>query len=139
MQPELIDTAPRSTWTPVAATAIGVGAVIGSLGRGLPLVVADLLHRGEPLPECDGGGPVGCTFVALPDVIGELLVLGLIMLVITTLLAVAGVLLGAIGWSRRVAQEDVVDVPGVALLTAGAALVMPAIWLAFAVVVWSLG
>ncbi len=60
MQPEVVDAAPGTRWTPVAIAAMGVGAVLGSLGRGLPLIVADLLYRGEPLPECGDGGPVGC-------------------------------------------------------------------------------
>ncbi len=68
-----------------------------------------------------------CALEHLPGAFGELLVLGLVMVVISALITVGGVALVIVGVARR-RRSGRAWVPPV-LSAAGTALVVPALWL----------
>lgn len=126
----------------VATGAIGVGAVLGTVLRNVPVAAADLVHRGTSGGGCGIEAAVDCAFRELPDTFGQLLEFAFIVLAVTAASAATGVLLAALGLRhlrrRATGEPETATGPGGSGLTAlgslamGVAFVMPGIWLVLA-------
>jgi hypothetical protein len=121
------------------ATAIGLGIVLGSVLRDLPIAVASLLFRTDRVRPCDGEASE-CVVAAVPDIIGGLVVFGFLVVVIAYVCAAGGAVLVAHG--RRRSNADGIDARGVVRersaagpavgfvqIVVGTTLVVPAVWL----------
>ena len=121
------------------ALAIGLGAVLGGVARGLPIAVATIVFPGTQRGECDDHTVVECAVAVAPEIIGGILVFGFLVLFFTVGCAACGVLLLVVGSSGRRplarrcpdANRAISDrpTPRLVRVTLGTSLLMPALWL----------
>jgi hypothetical protein len=134
------DSSGRNWLQPGEATAIGLGIVLGSVIRELPIAVSSSIWlRTNGSRHCDGAA-LDCAVAAVPDVIGELVVFGLLVISVALVFAAGGTVLVVHGLrrgkpagieARGVVHEDSVGRPvvGFAQVVVGTALAVPAVWL----------
>lgn len=134
------DSSGRNWFRPGTATAIGLGIVLGSVMRALPIAVsASIWLRANGSRQCDGAA-LDCAVAAVPDVIGGLVVFGLLVVSVALVFAAGGAVLVVHGLRRGkpaeieeqgVAGEDSVGRPAVGFVqvVVGTALAVPAVWL----------
>ncbi len=135
-----ISTASRGPLTRLGtAMAIGLGVVLGSLLRELPVSTATIVYRPDPRPSNDDAA-IACAIAALPDAIGGLVVFGLIVVFIAGSGAICGSVLVAQGLRRGtpagldpLGTGDETSGPRTATrfgqVMVGTALAAPAVWL----------
>jgi hypothetical protein len=134
-----VDSARRSLFRLGTVTPVGLGFVLGSVLRDLPIAVASILIPANRPRPCDGEA-TECAVAALPDVIGGLVVSGFLMVFIAYVCAAGGAVLVAHGCrrsrpngtlARGVGQEKAAPGPAVGFvqIVVGTALAVPAVWL----------
>jgi hypothetical protein len=126
---------------PTSAALLVLGVVLGSLGRGLPVAIADLTYQGRELPPCDDASVAACAVAAMPESIGQTFVFGLVVLFTAVMLAAGGSLLLALGFrtgqgaenasTLGIEPEQVSRIRPIRVfsITIGSALLMPVVWL----------
>lgn len=134
------DSSGRNWFRPGTATAVGMGIVLGSVLRDLPIAVSfSIWLRGTRSRECDGAA-LDCAVAAVPDVIGGLVVFGLLVISVALVFAAGGVLLVVHG--LRSSKPPGIEAPGgvrensdgrpavgFVQMVVGTALAVPAVWL----------
>ena len=134
------DSSGRNWLRPGTATAIGLGIGFGSVMRELPIAVSSSIWlRANGSRQCDGAA-LDCAVAAAPDVIGGLVVFGLLVISVALVFAAGGAVLVVHGLrrgkpalieERGVVHEDSVGRPAVGFVqvVVGTALAVPAVWL----------
>ena len=134
------DSSGRNWFRPGTATAIGLGIVLGSVMRDLPIAVTSSIWlRANRSRQCEGA-PLECAAAAVPDVIGGLVVFGLLVISVALVFAAGGAVLVTHGLRRskppRIEapgglREDSVGRPAVGFVQVviGTALAVPAVGL----------
>ena len=94
------DSSGRNWLRPGGATAIGLGIVLGSVMRELPIAVSSSIWlRANGSRQCDGAA-LDCAVAAVPDVIGGLVVFGLLVISVALVVAAGGAVLVVHGLRR---------------------------------------
>ena len=126
----------RGTLTLVRArvpVALVVGAAAGTLVRNLPVAAAMAVSGGGPGRSCGMEAAVDCAFANLPDALAAVVRFGLLTLLFAGGAALAGAICCVLG-VRMLRRAATADVRGAVLLAGGVGMVMPAAWLAVALV-----
>jgi len=122
--------------------AVGVGVVVGSALRNIPIWVAFLIvspYRSGV--DCDEELGLGCIFPMAFEAIILIMLLGLALFAVVAFLTLVGVVAVAFSWRRLLRAPPTVpcqrdgsssraDHLALGLLACGTALIMPALWLA---------
>ena len=134
------DSSGRKGFRPGTATAIGLGIVLGSVMRNLPIAVSSSIWlRANRSRQCDGTA-LDCAAAAVPDVIGGLVVFGLLVISVALVCAAGGAVLVVHGLRRGKPAEieargvmhehpDGRPAVGFVQVVVGTALAVPAVWL----------
>ena len=122
--------------------AIGVGVVLGSALRNLPISIVDLaLAPDRGAMDCGAEAAADCAVRVAPFAIIEVARFGLAVLVVALSLALVGSVGTASGWHRlrgapptvaghRVGSSSRADYLALSRVACGITLMMPALWLA---------